>query len=142
MLIGVVLRSPRVVGSKDDRVDESARGLIAALPWPQRQRPLRMPVSAGSSSSEASDTTRDLLRAVNQQVNKLASSADTTLDEFDYVCECADSTCLTVVRLPRSEYARIAEMPGWFVVADGHDGTHEDVVERNDGYLVVVRHLD
>jgi hypothetical protein len=101
-----------------------------------------MPVSAGSSSYEASDTTRDLLRAVNQQVNKLASSADATLNEFDYVCECADSTCLTVVRLPRSEYSRIAGTPGWFVVADGHDGAREDVVERNDGYLIVVRHVN
>jgi len=101
-----------------------------------------MPVSAGSSSYEASDTTRDLLRAVNEQVNKLASSADTSLDEFDYVCECADSTCLTVVRLPRSEYSRVAGTPGWFVVADGHAGAHEDVVERSDGYLVVARHGD
>ena len=101
-----------------------------------------MPVSAGSSSSAAPDTTRDLLRAVNQQVNKLASSAEVSVDEFDYVCECADSTCLTVVRLPRSEYSRITETPGWFVVADGHAGTHEDVVERHDGYLVVVRYMD
>jgi hypothetical protein len=96
-------------------------------------------VTAGSSSPEALDTTRDLLRAVNQQVNRLASSAEVTVDAFDYVRECADSTCLTVVRLPRSVYSRIAETPGWFVVADGHAGTHEDVVERNDGYLVVVR---
>jgi hypothetical protein len=101
-----------------------------------------MPVSAGSSSYEAPDTTRDLLRAVNQQVNKLASSADVAVDQFEYVCECADSTCLTVVRLPRSEYSRIAEMPGWFVVADGHAGIHEDVVERNDGYFVVARRVD
>ena len=101
-----------------------------------------MPVSAGSSSYEAPDTTRDLLRAVNRQVNKLASSAETTLDEFDYVCECADSTCLTVFRLPQLEYSRIAEMPGWFVVADGHAGMNEDVVERNEGYLVVARHGD
>jgi hypothetical protein len=101
-----------------------------------------MPVSAGSSSYEAPDTARDLLRAVNQQVNKLASSADVAVDRFDYVCECADSTCLTVVQLRRSEYSRIAEMPGCFVVADGHAGIHEDVVEHNDGYLVVARHAD
>jgi hypothetical protein len=98
-----------------------------------------MPVSAGSSSSAAPDMTRDLLRAVNQQVNRLASSADVAVDEFDYVCECADSTCLTVVRLPRTVYSRVAQTPGWFVVADGHAGTHDDVVEHNDGYLIVVR---
>jgi hypothetical protein len=33
-------------------------------------------------------------------------------------------------------------MPGWFVVADGHAGIHEDVVERNDGYFVVARRVD
>jgi hypothetical protein len=38
-----------------------------------------MPVSAGSSSSVAP---RDLLRAGDQQVNRLASSADVTVDEF------------------------------------------------------------
>jgi hypothetical protein len=97
-----------------------------------------MPVSAGSSHPGTSDTTRELLRAVNQQVNRLAISAEVTVDDFDYVCECADSTCLTVVRLPRAEYSRIATMPGWFVVADGHAGLHEDVVEHKLGYLVVV----
>jgi hypothetical protein len=96
-----------------------------------------MPVTAGSSFPEVVDTTRDLLRAVNQQVHRLASSAEATVADFDYVCECADSRCLTVVRLPRWEYSRIAETPGWFVVADGHAGAHEDVVERNNGYLVV-----
>ena len=101
-----------------------------------------MPVSAGSSSSQAPDTTRELLRAVNQQVNRLASSAEVPVEEFDYVCECADSRCLTVVRLPRSEYSRIATTPGWFVVADGHAGQHEDVIERNSGYLVLARHDD
>jgi hypothetical protein len=40
-----------------------------------------MPVSAGSSSPAAPDTTRDLLRAVNLQVNRLASWADVAVDE-------------------------------------------------------------
>jgi hypothetical protein len=96
-----------------------------------------MPVSAGSSSSVPPETMRELLRAVNEQVNRLAASADATVEDFDYVCECADSTCLTVVRLPRSEYSRIAQTPGWFVVADRHVSSHEEVVEHNDGYLVV-----
>jgi hypothetical protein len=99
-----------------------------------------MPVSAGSSSPNAPDATRDLLRAVNQQVNKLASSAEVSVDEFDYVCECADSQCLTVVRLPRAEYTRIAETAAWFVVADDHESPSEDVIERHDGYLIVTRH--
>lgn len=103
---------------------------------------MRMPVSAGSSSFETSDTTRDLLRAVNQQVNRLAAGADVAVDEFDYVCECADSRCLTVVRVRRAEYSRIAKTPGWFVVAEGHAAQHEEVVERNAGYLVVVRDDD
>jgi hypothetical protein len=99
-----------------------------------------MPVSAGSSSSNAPDATRELLRAVNEQVNKLASTADVAVDDFDYVCECADSQCLTVVRLPRSEYSRIAATAAWFVVADGHQSPSEDVIERHDGYLIVTRH--
>jgi hypothetical protein len=59
--------------------------------------------------------------------------------EFDYVCECADSTCFTSVRLPRSVYARITATAGWFVVAEGHGMPEEHVVEDGPGYLVVTR---
>jgi hypothetical protein len=42
-----------------------------------------MPVSAGSSSCIAPETTRERLRAVNEQANRLAASADAALEDFD-----------------------------------------------------------
>jgi hypothetical protein len=102
-------------------------------------------VSTGSSSPdsraarESTDWgTRALLRAVNEQVTRIGASADGQI-EFDYVCECADSTCFTSVRLPRSIYARITATAGWFVVAEGHGTPEEHVVEDGPGYLVVTR---
>jgi hypothetical protein len=59
--------------------------------------------------------------------------------EFGYVCVCADSTCFTSVRLPRSVPARITATAGWFVVAEGHGMPEEHVVEDGPGYLVVTR---
>jgi hypothetical protein len=102
-------------------------------------------VSTGSSSPEGRALpdstdwgTRALLRAVNEQVTRIGASADGHI-EVDYVCECADSTCFTSIRLPRTEYARITGTAGWFVVADGHGMPEEHVIKDGPGYLVVTR---
>jgi hypothetical protein len=53
-------------------------------------------------------------------------------------CECARLGCNQVVELTNREYERIRSNSRHFFVVPGHEMPEaEEVIERNDGYLVV-----
>jgi len=77
---------------------------------------------------------QDLFREVNERIAELA--VHTPGDIFIIVCECANTGCAEMVKLPLEEYGRIRSEPGLYVVLFGHEGT-EPVEERHSDYLVV-----
>jgi hypothetical protein len=55
-----------------------------------------------------------------------------------YVCECANSGCVSWIVVDRETYERVRSNPRHFLVLSGHELPEiEVVVERTDDYLVV-----
>ena len=60
-----------------------------------------------------------------------------------FLCECADRRCRKLVQLTAAQYEAVRTDPRRFLVARGHEITEaEEVVEEQDGYVVVRKHED
>ena len=84
-----------------------------------------------------------LFREVNERVEEVASGfADR--DEEDrpigFVCECGRRDCTESIEITRARYESVRSNPLRFFVLPGHeDESVERVVERTEGFLVVVK---
>jgi hypothetical protein len=57
-----------------------------------------------------------------------------------FICECAEPSCIEIVRLELAEYEAIRATPTYFINAPGHHTAARGwatVVEQRDGYEVV-----
>jgi hypothetical protein len=75
-----------------------------------------------------------LFREVNEQAQSLHAGRAT---ERRFVCECSDASCTLQIGLPSSAYEAVRADPRQFLVAPGHEGAFEVVVERHPDYLIV-----
>ena len=77
-------------------------------------------------------------RAVNEQIDSLSSRFGLGSDALEFVCECGNPGCADRILLTRDEYMRVREDSRRFAVVPGHEiEDTEEVVDENDGYLVV-----
>jgi hypothetical protein len=90
-------------------------------------------------SLEIEPPIRGLLRTVNEHVTRFGGRLGDVLQEYDYVCECTDVGCSAPVRLTPGRYSELVKNPGWFVVAPGHVGPEERIVDEGQTYVVVTR---
>ena len=75
-----------------------------------------------------------LWREVNERIRVRVGAPG----DVQFFCECADLDCTKSLHLSVAEYDRIRTSPVRFPIAFGHDVPQiEDVVERNDHYVVV-----
>jgi hypothetical protein len=76
-----------------------------------------------------------LWREVNERIRAVAETAE----HMEFLCECADLDCTETLNLTVAEYERIRSSGVRFPIASGHDffPEFENVVEENDGYVVV-----
>jgi hypothetical protein len=82
-----------------------------------------------------------LFRSVNERIRELAGSASDIW--YDFVCECLDDRCFSMVMLTSREFDSIREDPDAFVVHPGHDDHDVDeVIGRSDRYTLVRRSPD
>jgi hypothetical protein len=98
-------------------------------------------VPKGMSSREERLARNEVLfRNVNERIVELG---DEWGGEHDLICECANTDCMAVMRLTVAEFERLREDSHRFAVLPGHELPDvEDVVERNERYLVVEKHVD
>ena len=83
-----------------------------------------------------------VFREVNERIKELQSGSWET-HEIDFMCECADATCMAVITLRPAEYETLRSNPRQFGVLPGHQIEDiESVVESQPGYLVVEKHLE
>ena len=81
-----------------------------------------------------------LFRNVNERIMELD---DAWHMSHDLICECADTGCMAVMRMTLAEYRGLRMNSQRFGVLPGHEVLDvEDVIERNDRYLVVEKHVD
>jgi hypothetical protein len=75
-------------------------------------------------------------RRVNEAIERGTESARGAV----FVCECGNLGCTATVELTIAEYELVRSSFDRFLVLPGHEiESVEDVVERHDGYLVVVK---
>ena len=82
-----------------------------------------------------------IFRDANERIRDRAVDHDVT-ESIPFLCECAEPSCTTIVRLPLAEYERIRANPTWFFNATGHSavaGPWATPVESHPGYEVVVK---
>jgi|SRR3954471_4620622 hypothetical protein len=93
------------------------------------------------SSLEARLAKNELMfRAINERIRELASHFDHLNDEeLQFVCECADETCVERVSLTPSQYDDVRAIPARFFVIPGHEATPlvEQVLFRSAGFVIV-----
>ena len=80
-----------------------------------------------------------LFRNVNERIMELDDEWQLS---HDLICECANTGCMAVMRMSLAEYRSLRLDPQRFGVLPGHEIPDvEVVVERNDRYLVVEKHV-
>ena len=74
-----------------------------------------------------------VFREVNERISDL-----TRENAAEFLCECATKTCTETLQMTRAEYENVRSVPTDFAVLPGHEVPDlEEVVERNDAFLVV-----
>jgi hypothetical protein len=77
-------------------------------------------------------------RSVNERIRDLADGHGSDQHAYEFLCECADPTCVNRVALTLDEYDAVRADGTRFVLAEGHDdGTIEKVVEAAPDHIVV-----
>jgi len=75
-------------------------------------------------------------RRVNEAIERGTEAAQGAV----FVCECGNLGCTATVELTIADYEAVRSSFDRFLVIPGHEiESVEDVVERHDGYLVVVK---
>jgi hypothetical protein len=79
-----------------------------------------------------------LFREINERIAELNEAFEPILPVSEWICECADQTCIEPLPMAFEAYEEIRRHPARFAVRPGHELPDlERVVEEHDGYLVV-----
>ena len=80
--------------------------------------------------------TEALFRDVNERIATAAGGFGS--DDAEFVCECADPTCVERVEVPLEVYEDVRAEPTTFILATGHEeGSIEKVVETRRRFQIV-----
>ena len=87
---------------------------------------------------------QSLFREVNERMQELNETfSEITIGPGDWVCECANESCIELARLTVEEYEAVRAKPNRFFVMpdDAHVWPEvEQVVERTDRYWIVEKY--
>jgi hypothetical protein len=98
-----------------------------------------MSVTVDERASRAARN-QSFFRQINERVNELNEAFSLVLPLGEWVCECADQSCIERIELSAHDYETVRQNGTRFVVAPGDDHVWpdvEDVTERNERYWVV-----
>ena len=80
--------------------------------------------------------TESLFRDVNERIATAAGQFGS--DDAEFVCECADPTCVHRVEVPLEVYEEVRAEPTTFILANGHEeGSIEKIVEKRRRFQIV-----
>jgi len=78
-------------------------------------------------------------RESNEKIRRAAETYE-IVNRVPFLCECADPTCMEIVRLDLADYRAVRANARWFVEAPSHGpdpGPAARIVETADSHLVV-----
>jgi hypothetical protein len=81
-----------------------------------------------------------IFREANERIRSKADEYDDPLERIPFLCECAQTDCVTIVRLTPGEYTSVRQDPKHFFTAVGHEDAEAPlgrVVSHQDGYVIV-----
>ena len=91
-----------------------------------------------SARAERAGRNQALFREINERIETLNEAFGEILPSSEWVCECADDTCVERVVMSVADYERIRAHPARFPVLPGHEVPGvECIVEWHDDYVVV-----
>lgn len=83
-------------------------------------------------------TKQVVFREINEKLEGLNTSFNEIIPLGDFVCECADITCIERIEMTLAEYEELRAHPTRFAVRHGHLAQEgERVVEKRIGYTIV-----
>jgi hypothetical protein len=106
---------------------------------PQGRQPER-DTERRTKSAERVAFNDNIFRRANEAIDQSAAEIGAEIDQPPFICECADESCTTVIRVPNDVYARVRADPRLFLNAPGHHVAAQgwgEVVERHAGYVIV-----
>src|SRR3954451_8947204 len=83
----------------------------------------------------------DRFRGANEAIQEQADRLGADMERLAFLCECPAEDWVEILTLTREEYADIRKHDHYFT-AVGHEDREKpigEVVERNDGYVVIVK---
>jgi hypothetical protein len=83
---------------------------------------------------------QSVFREINERVKQLNEGFSMVLPLGEWICECADDTCVVQIELSAAEYEAVRIDGTHFLVAPNDEHVFldvESVTERNDHYWVV-----
>ena len=99
------------------------------------------PISNGSEDRQVrAAKNQSLFREINERIQGLNEGFSVVLPESEWICECANESCIELITMTLGEYEAVRAKPNRFFVkaADDHVWPDvEQVVERTDEYWVV-----
>ena len=82
-----------------------------------------------------------LFRELNEQIERLRTSAGAAVERIDFLCECTNASCTSLIALTLDEYEAVRRVPTHFVAVPGHEfRAIERVVDEISDYIVLEKH--
>jgi hypothetical protein len=79
-----------------------------------------------------------VFREVNERLRELGEGFSLVSELADFVCECANTTCVEPVRMSLADYERVRSDPKWFFVVKGHElPEYERVIDEKGDHVIV-----
>ena len=78
-----------------------------------------------------------LFREVNERIAQVGDAA--AHETVEFLCECAATTCVTLIRMTAGEYEDVRRVPTHFFVAPGHVLRDVEDVVADRGHFLIVR---
>lgn len=81
-----------------------------------------------------------VFRQVNERIEDLNRSFQQVTELGDWICECADVSCIERIAMTLPAYEKLRSNGDHFAVKPGHEAAGlETVLERHEGYVVVAK---
>ena len=84
--------------------------------------------------------TEALFREVNERIAETAERVDA--DDAEFVCECADTECVSRVEADLETYEEVRSDGATFLIVDGHEAPAIESTIETNGDVAVVRKTD
>jgi hypothetical protein len=88
-------------------------------------------------SAERAAANEARFREANEHIRAKALELGVQEQPTPFLCECDDGRCTAVVLLRAEEYEHVRSAPRRFVIASGHQGADDRVVDERAAFTVV-----